>query len=96
MKSKDFEYDMEEKAYYSDDMMLDTKSEDSNKSRSCKDTLSKLEAKMERYKKPPLEKDFQYLMKLGLPSVGVNPHRLKVSKNVANKKFVKIFRKATP
>jgi hypothetical protein len=39
---------MEEKTYDSDDMMLDTKSKDSSKNRSCKDTLSKLEAKMER------------------------------------------------
>jgi len=39
---------------------------------------------MERYKKPPLERDFQYFLKVGLPSVGVNPHRLKVNRNVAN------------
>jgi len=64
--------------------MLDTKPKDSSKSRSCKDTLLNLEAKMERYKKPPLERDFQYFLKVGLPSVGVNPHRLKVNRNVAN------------
>jgi hypothetical protein len=58
--------------------------------------LSKLEAKMERYKKPPLERDFQYFVKVGLPSVGVNPYQLKVSKYVANEKLVKIFKKATP
>lgn len=87
---------MEEKAYDSDDMTLDTKLKILSKSRSYKDTLSKLEAKMERYKKPSLERDFQYFVKVGLPGVGVNPYRLKATRNVANEKLIKIFKNTTP
>jgi hypothetical protein len=39
MRSKGFELDMEEKAYDSDDMTLDTNMEDSNKSKSYKDVV---------------------------------------------------------
>jgi hypothetical protein len=48
---------------------------------------------MERYKKPPLERDFQYFLKVGLPSIGVNPHILKGGKDVANEKLVEMFEK---
>jgi len=49
---------------------------------------------MERYKKPPLERDFQYFLKVGLPSIGVNPHILKGGKDVANEKLIEMFEKA--
>jgi hypothetical protein len=49
---------------------------------------------MERYKKPPLGRDFQYFLKVGLPSIGVNPHILKRGKGVANEKLIEMFEKA--
>jgi hypothetical protein len=88
--------DMEEEAYDSNDKTLDTKSGNSSKSRSCKDTLFELEVKMERYKKPPFERDLEYFVKVGLPGVDVNPHKLKVDKDVANEILLEIFKKVTP
>jgi hypothetical protein len=51
---------------------------------------------MERYKKPPFERDLEYFVKVGLPGVDVNPHKLKVDKDVANEILLEIFKKVTP
>lgn len=46
--------------------------------------------KIERNKKPPPKRDFQYFVKVGLLGVDVNPHKLKACKDVANEKLVEI------
>jgi len=60
-----------------------------------KDTVSKLEVKMERFKKPLPQRDFQYFVKIGLNGTRIKPHRLKVGHEVSNEKLVEIFGKAT-
>ncbi len=55
--------------------------------------LAKLEAWMERVKKPSLEWDFMYYKKVGLHGIGVNPHRLKFGQNVHHGKLVVTFGK---
>lgn len=55
--------------------------------------LAKLEAWMERLKKPSLEWDFMYYKKVGLHGIGVNPHRLKFGRNVHHGKLVVTFGK---
>ncbi len=55
--------------------------------------LAKLEAWMERLKKPSLEWNFMYYKKVGLHGIGVNPHRLKFGRNVHDGKLVVTFGK---
>jgi hypothetical protein len=43
---------------------------------------------MKRLQKPPLKRDFAYFMKIGLNSSGINPHRLKVGRDLLMQKLV--------
>jgi hypothetical protein len=43
---------------------------------------------MERFKKPPLKRDFTHFMKMRLSCLGINPHRLKASCDLPMEKLV--------
>jgi hypothetical protein len=51
---------------------------------------------MERLKKPPPQKDFQFFVNIGLNGTRNNPHKLKAKHEVSNEKLVEIFGKVTP
>jgi hypothetical protein len=94
MRSRSMDEDYEEEGLESEETLMDIKLRKSKSKR--KNTKSKLEAKMERLKKPPPQKDFQYFVKIGLNGTRNNPHRLKAKLEVSNEKLVEIFGKATP
>jgi hypothetical protein len=50
-----------------------------------KDPLAEIEARMERFKKPLLERDFAYFMRIGLNA----------SQNVVHEKLMETFGKVT-
>ncbi len=60
------------------------------------DPLLELDQKIERLKKPPLERDFVHFMRVGLNGIGINPHKLKAGRNTTQEKFVEVFGKGTP
>ncbi len=86
--------DYEEEGLESEETLMDIKLRKSKSKR--KNTKSKLEAKMERLKKPPPQKDFQYFVKIGLNGTRNNPHKLNARHEVSNEKLVEIFGKVTP
>jgi hypothetical protein len=91
MRSRSYEEDVEGEGSKSEDTTLDTKHEDSiSKS---KNTLSEVEARMERMEETPLDKDFAYFLQIGLTGDGINPHRLKVGSNISLEKLVEVFNK---
>ncbi len=53
-----------------------------------KDTLSKLESRIEKLYQSPPQKDFHYFVKIRLNGTRANPHRLMVGDDVAKKKFM--------
>ncbi len=79
---------------YENEDTLDTKQLDSiNK---LKDPLANIEARMERLKKTPLERDFVYFIQIGLSGSRINPHRLKAGQDVAHEKLMETFGKVIP
>jgi hypothetical protein len=77
---------------HSEDITLDTKD---FKCKSKVDSLTKLEVNMETLKQPPPEWDFAYSMRVGLSGARINPHRLKVRRDVLQEKLVETFGKVT-
>jgi len=94
MKSKNNEdYEPEEKGSdHSEDITLDTKN---FKCKSKIDSLTELEVSMERLKQPTPKWNFAYFMRIGLNGARTNPHKLKVGKDVLQKKLAKTFGKTT-
>ncbi len=76
--------------YHIENITLDTKG---FKCKSRVDSLIELEMSMERLKQALLEWDFSYFMKVGLSGARINPHTLKVGKDVLQEKLVEPFGK---
>jgi hypothetical protein len=81
-------------AGYESENTFDTKR--SSSITKSKDLVVKIEAQMERLKKPPSERDFSYFMKIRLSGLGINLHKLKVGHDVPMEKLVETFGKAIP
>jgi hypothetical protein len=93
MRSKSNEnYELEEDSDHNEDITLDTKD---FKCKNKVDSMIKLKVSMERLKQPPLKKDFAYFMKIGLSGARTNPNRLKVGRDVPQKKLVETLKKVT-
>jgi hypothetical protein len=61
-----------------------------------KDPFANMEARMERFKKPTLEKDFAYFMQIGLSGSRINLRWLKAGQDVAHEKLMETFGKVIP
>jgi hypothetical protein len=94
MKSRSMDEDYEEEGSESEETLMDIKPRES-KSKSKKHQI-KVRSKMERLKKPPPQKDFQYFMKIRLNGTMNDPHRLIARREVSNEKLVEIYGKMTP
>jgi hypothetical protein len=79
MKSKSIEnHSKEEEGFESDDITLATKP---NRSNSVNNNME-LDQKMERLKKPSLERDFVHFIRIGLSGTSTNPHKLKARRDI--------------
>jgi hypothetical protein len=58
-----------------------------------KNTMLKLKAKMERLKKPPSPRDFQYFVKIGLNGTRINPIDLKLDMRSQMRNLLKYLAK---
>ncbi len=79
---------------YENEDTLDTKQLDSISK--LKDPLANIKARMERLKKPLLERVFVYFMQIGLSGSRINPHQLKAGQDVAHEKLMETFEKIIP